>query len=128
MDELDEIRRKKLEELSRKMAAETLVHVTSGNFEAEVLNSKIPVIVDFWAEWCPPCKRLGPIFEELSREYAGKVKFCKVNTEEDPQLASQFDITGIPTMILFRDGEIVDSITGAYPKEQIKQRLDAALK
>lgn len=103
------------------------VHVTSANFEEEVLKSKIPVIVDFWAEWCPPCRRLAPVFEELSREYSGKVKFCKVNTEEEPQLAAQFGITSIPTMIIFKNGKIADSITGAYPKEMIKQRIDAAL-
>lgn len=97
--------------------------LTADNFEAEVLQSDIPVLVDFWATWCGPCMMLAPTIEELSRELAGKVKVCKVNVDEQPLLATQFKIVSIPTLLLFENGEIKASSLGYLTKEQLKARL-----
>lgn len=107
-----------------------LVHLTADNFDAEVLKSRIPVIVDFWAEWCPPCRLMGPIFEEISgdKSYAGKLKFGKLDTEEAPEIAGRYDIMSIPSFLLFKNGEIKAQIVGAMPKEDFKKRIDEALK
>ncbi|MGM5480414.1 MAG: thioredoxin [Nanobdellota archaeon] len=104
-----------------------VTHLNNDNFEDVVKNSDIPVIVDIWAEWCGPCKMMGPVFEELSGEYDGKVKFTKLNTEEQPQLVGQFSVQGIPTLLVLKDGEEVDRIVGFAPKEMLKQKIDQAL-
>ncbi|MFN4245566.1 MAG: thioredoxin [Brevinematia bacterium] len=96
------------------------------SFEETVKSSKV-CLVDFWADWCVPCKRVAPILEELSKEYEGKVEFFKVNVDENPEIASKYRISSIPTMIIFKNGEPVDKITGALPKQTIKQTLDANL-
>lgn len=106
---------------------ENLVHLNQNNFEKEVKQSDVPIIVDFWAEWCGPCKMMGPVFEELSDDYKGKLKFAKLNTEEEPSLAGNFGIRGIPTLLVMNDGEEVDRIVGFAPKELLKEKIDKIL-
>ncbi|MCX5910518.1 MAG: thioredoxin [Deltaproteobacteria bacterium] len=101
-----------------------LINVTDDSFQKEVLDSEVPTFVDFWASWCGPCRMIGPVFEELSNEYAGKVKFAKVNVDENPKTPSNFGVRGIPTLIMFKGGKAVDQIVGAAPKSQ----LDGAVK
>lgn len=101
--------------------------VTEENFEKEVVKSDVPVLIDFWASWCMPCKMLAPLFEELSREYEDKVKFVKVSVEEDENLASKFDVQSIPLLVLVKQGKEVGRITGFMPKDEIKQELDKLL-
>ena len=93
------------------------VIVTSENFEAEVLKSELPVVVDFWATWCGPCQIMGPIVEELSEELEGKVKFCKVNVDENSELAESYDVMSIPNFKLFKNGEIAGERMGAVGKD-----------
>ncbi|RJQ20017.1 MAG: thioredoxin [Nitrospiraceae bacterium] len=83
------------------------------------------VMVDFWATWCGPCKIIAPVIEELAKEYAGKVTFAKVNTDENPDLASRHNIRGIPTLIFFKDGKVLDQVVGAVPKTQLKSKIDS---
>jgi thioredoxin 1 len=104
-----------------------VVHITQENFEAEIKNAEGPVLLDFWAPWCGPCKMMGPVFEELSKDYEGKVKFAKLNTEDHPDLAGQFGIQGIPSLLFLVDGEEKDRIVGFAPKDQLKQKVDDAL-
>jgi thioredoxin 1 len=91
--------------------------LTENNFEVEVLKSDKPALVDFWAEWCGPCKMLGPVVEELAKEYSGRVKVGKVNVDKNQSLAEKYGIRGIPTIILFKDGKIVEQLTGVQSKE-----------
>ena len=104
-----------------------VLEVTDETFEKEVLGSTIPVIVDFWAEWCGPCKMLAPIFEEVSTEYEGRLKFAKVNTDHHPDLAGAYDVSGIPCLVVFNKGEEADRIIGFAPKPQLKQKIDQIL-
>lgn len=97
--------------------------LTVGNFQQEVINSREPVLVDFWAEWCFPCKALGPIFNELEKEYSGKAKFCKVNIESEESLAVDFSITSIPTVLAFKNGEIVHRIEGLRAKKEFVKTI-----
>ncbi len=110
-----------------KMAEEVLLHATDGNFEPEILKSDIPVMVDFWAPWCGPCHVIAPVIEELAKEYAGKVKVAKMNVEENPTTSSRYGIRGIPTVILFKDGQIFDQIVGAVPKSKVEDMIKKAL-
>ena len=98
--------------------------ITKENFEDEVLNSDIPVLVDFWATWCGPCRMLAPVIEEIAKEYEGKVKVGKVNVDEEEALAIEFGISSIPTVLIFRDSEITDKIIGFRPKEDYTSLLD----
>ena len=98
--------------------------VSDEEFEAKVLKSEVPVMVDFWAPWCGPCRSVAPILDELAGEYEGKVQIVKVNTDEHSQNAAKYGVRGIPTLIFFRDGEEVDRIVGAGPKSLYKNKLD----
>lgn len=100
------------------------VEITKENFEEVVLKNQLPVLVDFWATWCGPCKMIGPIVEELSDELEGKVVFGKLNVDKQPELAMQFQVMSIPTLILFKDGEIVNKKIGFMPKEKLAEMLD----
>ena len=100
-----------------------MTDITKDNFENEVKNAATPVLVDFWADWCGPCRMLSPVVEQLSNQYAGKVKFGKVNVDEQPQLAMSYGVQSIPTLVLFRDGQAVNSSVGVVPKEQIENML-----
>jgi len=104
-----------------------VMEFTGDNFEAEVTNSAVPVLVDFWAPWCGPCKMIGPIIEELSDEFGDKVKIGKINVDNDQELAGKFGIRGIPTVMLFKGGEVVTSFVGLRPKEDLAQALTDAL-
>jgi thioredoxin 1 len=101
--------------------------LTKENFKTEVLDSKVPVLVDFWATWCGPCRMIGPIVDELAAEYEGRAKVGKVNTEEQTDLAGEYGVISIPTLILFKNGKPVDQVIGAVPKNAIAKKLDALL-
>ena len=104
-----------------------VVHVDDNNFKAEVLDSAVPVLVDFWAAWCGPCKMIAPVIEELSVEFNGKVKVAKLDTEASRQIPARYGIRGIPTIILFNKGEVVNQIVGAVPKQAILKFVSEAL-
>ncbi len=106
------------------MAGEGIVVLNDANFDEEVSKSDKPVLVDFWAPWCAPCNMLAPIIEELAKEYKDKVKICKINVDDNPSTPGKFGIRGIPTIIIFKDGKIVDQIVGLVPKATIKEILD----
>lgn len=103
------------------------IKVTDANFEAEVIKSDVPVVVDFWAEWCGPCKQIGPALEDLSGEYNGAVKIAKVNVDEEQEWASRLGVRGIPALFIFKDGEMVANKAGAAPKPALKDWIDSAI-
>jgi thioredoxin 1 len=103
------------------------IHVSDAEFQEKVLNSTTPVIVDFWAPWCGPCRMVAPILEELAKEYGEKLVIAKVNTDENPQWAMKYGVQGIPTMLFVKDGQLVDRMVGAAPKPFIQQRVDTLL-
>ncbi len=102
------------------------IKVDANNFEKEVLNSAEPVVVDFWAEWCGPCKMIGPALEELSTEFAGKVKVAKLNIDENPELAAQYGVRSIPTLAMFKAGQVADLKVGAAPKTALTAWISGA--
>ena len=103
------------------------VTIEDDTFDKTVLQSNTPVLVDFWAPWCGPCRMVAPVMDELAEEYEGKVSFGKVNVDENPKIASQYGVMSIPTLILFKGGKPVSNIVGFRPKDELKQNLDAAL-
>lgn len=107
--------------------AEGIVELTTATWDKEVLQANGLVMVDFWAVWCGPCRMIAPTVEELAKEYAGRVKVGKLNTDENPDVASKYKIMGIPTIMFFKDGQKVDQIVGAVPKPQLKAKIDALL-
>jgi thioredoxin 1 len=105
-----------------------VLELKDSTWDSEVKQSDIPVIVDFWASWCGPCKMMAPVFEEISKDYDGKLKFTKLSTEHFPDLAGQNMITGIPCLVIYNKGEEVDRIVGFNPKPALKEKIDAILK
>jgi thioredoxin 1 len=106
------------------MAAANIVTLTQENFAKEVLQSSTPVLVDFWGEWCPPCRAIAPILDELAEEYDGRVKIGKVNTEEQPSLAAEYGVKAIPTLLFFQQGQVADQVVGLHSKRDLKARFD----
>jgi thioredoxin 1 len=107
--------------------AGTIAEVTDNNFQAEVIESETPVLVDFWAPWCGPCRMVAPVVEEIAKEREGELKVVKMNTDENQQTALQFNIMSIPTLILFRHGQPAKTVIGAYPKKRLEAELEPAL-
>lgn len=127
-DELARIREKKIQEMQARLAAQSsgkVLFLDQGNFQA-LLHAHRALVVDFWAEWCGPCRMVGPVVEELAREYAGKVSFAKCNTDDNPLLSGSFTISAIPTLLFFSNGALVDRVTGAYPKDALKKVVERA--
>ena len=108
------------------MASANVVMLNDGNFDAEVMQSDVPALVDFYADWCAPCRMMAPVIDELADEYVGKAKICKLDTDAFRDASAQFGISGIPTLILFKGGEIVERFVGVSSKGDIKKVLDAA--
>jgi thioredoxin len=109
------------------MATENVQTFTDGNFETDVLKAGTPVLVDFWAEWCGPCKRLAPAVDALATEYAGKVTIGKLDVDSNPDTPVKFNVRGIPALLLFKGGRLVDQVVGVTPKEEIKKVIDRHL-
>jgi thioredoxin 1 len=105
-----------------------LMEFTDGNFESEVVNSDKPCLVDFWAEWCGPCRMVGPVVEEIAREYEGKLKVGKLNVDDNNKTAVQYGIMSIPSLLFFNGGKVVDQVIGAVPKKQLVQRVEKIIK
>lgn len=109
------------------MASESIVELSDASFDEEVIQSDVPVLVDFWAPWCGPCRAVAPIVEEISSSYEGKIKVGKVNVDENPSITMKFGIRSIPTLLVFKGGEAVEQIIGAVPKGEIEKAVDKAL-
>ena len=107
--------------------AGSVAEVTDSNFQAEVIESDVPVLVDFWAPWCGPCRMVAPVVEEIAQERAGQLKVVKMNTDENQSTAIQYNIMSIPTLILFRNGQPAKTVIGAYPKRKLEAELEPAL-
>jgi thioredoxin 1 len=103
------------------------LEVTDANFKDEVLNSNVPVMVDFWAEWCGPCKMIAPTVSELAKEYDGRAKVVKLDVDSNYQTAGAYNVRSIPTLLIFKNGQVVDQIVGAVPKQKLKEKLEANL-
>jgi thioredoxin 1 len=104
-----------------------LVQINDDAFEAEVIKSSLPVLIDFWAPWCAPCRAIGPVVEELAKEYEGKVKVVKMNVDDNPQTPARYSVRSIPNLIVFKNGEVKDQIIGAVAKSQLVKAIDSVL-
>ncbi|MDC3263985.1 MAG: thioredoxin TrxA [Porticoccaceae bacterium] len=107
--------------------SDAIVHTTDSSFENDVLQSDIPALVDFWAAWCGPCKMIAPLLDELSTEYAGRVKICKVDVDSSPETAAKFNVRGIPTLLVFKNGTVEATKVGALSKAQLVEFVDSIL-
>jgi thioredoxin 1 len=108
--------------------SETILHIEGDKFQSEVVRSELPVVVDFYADWCGPCKIIAPVLEQLSKEYKGRAKFVKINTDDNQELAGQFGIMSIPTVMFFSKGKVEDIVIGAVPAAIFKQKLESLTK
>ncbi len=109
------------------MAGANVIHINAGNWQSEVMSSSVPVLVDFWAEWCGPCKAIGPVLDELGTELAGKMKVAKVNVDENPELAGEFGIRSIPTLLVIQGGVVQQQMIGAMSKAALKEKVEPFL-
>jgi len=107
--------------------SDNIVHVSDASFEADVLQSEIPTLVDFWAEWCGPCKMIAPILDEIAMEYPGKIKVCKVDVDSNPESAAKFNVRGIPTLLVFKNGAVEATKVGALSKGQLVEFVDGLI-
>ena len=105
----------------------TVDHITDNSFEQDVVNATVPVVVDYWAEWCAPCRQIAPALEEIAAEMEGRVTIAKMNVDENPQTPGKFGVRGIPTLMLFKDGQVASTKIGALPKGKIKEWIESAI-
>jgi len=105
-----------------------IISLNEQSWKNEVTNSELPVIVDFWAEWCAPCRMMAPILEEISKEYEGKIKVGKLNVDENPTVAGEYRVMGIPTLLFFRSGKLVDKVVGVVPKKALQDKIETIIK
>lgn len=109
------------------MASQNVVEVTDANFDAEILKSQLPVLVDFWAVWCAPCRAIAPHVDALAKEYDGKIRVGKCDIDSNPQVPTQYDIRSIPTLLMFKDGKVVGQVVGAVPRAKLEEMVKKAL-
>ncbi|MGH7986499.1 MAG: thioredoxin [Candidatus Binataceae bacterium] len=109
------------------MAGENVTHVTDANFEQEVMKSPTPVLVDFWAPWCAPCRAIAPVVEEVAGQYSGRLKVVKLNVDDNPEVPARFGVRGIPNLVIIKDGQVREQIVGAVPKQHLVKAVDSAL-
>ncbi|HUO03981.1 MAG TPA: thioredoxin [Candidatus Binataceae bacterium] len=109
------------------MASENIVNVTDATFENEVLKSATPVLIDFWAPWCAPCRAIAPVIDELAGEYAGRLKVVKINVDDNPQVPGRYGVRGIPNLLIIKSGQVKEQIVGAVPKNALVRAVDGAL-